>query len=262
MNLKFCANLSFMYQETSNLLDRYGLAAKSGFSSVECAFPYADPLERVVRAKTDAGVQQILINVPRGEMHELGLAALPGMEDRFRSSIDLSVSYARALNCSKIHVMAGIVDRPTSANRETYEKNLKYAARIFETENITGLIEPINKYSAPGYYLNSYEQAIDILNRINNPSLKLQLDIFHLQQIDGDLTNNIKCLLPRVGHIQLAQVPNRNEPNTPGEIDYNYIFQLLQELDYSDWIGLEYTPKDDTDKGLSWLRNLKGTNKF
>jgi len=251
-----------MYQEANNLLERYSLAAKSGFSSVECAFPYADPLESLVRAKTDANIQQILINTPRGEMHELGLAAIPSMEDRFHSSIDLSVTYAHALNCSKIHVMGGIVDQPTEANQEAYDKNLRYATRIFEAENITGLIEPINKYSVPAYYLNSYEQAIDVLNRINSPNLKLQLDIFHLQQIKGDLTNNIKNLLPYVGHIQLAQVPKRNEPNTPGEIDYNYIFHLLEELNYSDWIGLEYNPKDDTDKGLSWLRNLKGTDKF
>jgi len=262
MNLKFCANLSFMYQEANSLLERYSLAAKSGFSYVECAFPYDDPLERLVRAKTDANVQQILINTPRGDAHELGLAAIPSMEDRFRSSIDLSVSYACALNCSKIHVMAGIVHQPTEANHEIYEKNLKYVVQIFETKNITGLIEPINKYSAPGYYLNSYEQAINVLNKINSPNLKLQLDIFHLQQIKGDLTNSIKNLLPYVGHIQLAQVPKRNEPNTPGEIDYNYIFQLLEELNYNGWIGLEYNPKTNTDKGLSWLKNLKGTDKF
>lgn len=261
MNLKFCANLSFVYQEANSLLDRYSLAAKSGFSSVECAFPYSDPLEKVVKAKTDANVQQILINVPRGEAHELGFAAIPSQEDRFRSSIDLAVSYAQGLNCSKIHIMAGIVAQPTEANHNTYKNNLTYAARIFETKGITGVIEPINKYSAPGYYLNSYDRAIDVLNQINSPHMKLQLDIFHLQQITGDLTNNIKRLLPHVGHIQLAQVPHRNEPNTPGEIDFDYIFQLLEELNYNEWIGLEYSPKNDTDKGLSWLRNLQG-NKF
>lgn len=262
MSLKFCANLSFMYQEVGNLVERYSLAAKSGFSSVECAFPYSDPMEKLVQAKTDANVLQILINAPRGEANELGFAAIPGMEDRFHSSIELAVSYAIALNCSKIHVMAGIVVQPTEANHKAYEKNLSYAAQIFETKGIIGLIEPINKYSAPGYYLNSYERAVDVLNKINSPNLKLQLDLFHLQQIKGDLTNNIKSLLPHVKHIQLAQVPKRNEPNTPGEIDYNYIFQLLEELNYSEWIGLEYNPKDDTDKGLSWLRHLKGSDKF
>lgn len=262
MNLKFCANLSFMYQEANCLLERYSLAANSGFSSVECAFPYSDTLEKVVKAKTDANVQQILINAPKGEAHELGFAAIPSMEDRFCSSIDLAVSYANALNCSKIHVMAGLVAQPTEVNHEAYEKNLTYAAQVFETKGIIGLIEPINKYSAPGYYLNSYEQAIEVLNKINSPNLKLQLDIFHLQQIKGDLTNNIKSLLPYVGHIQLAQVPARNEPNTSGEINYNYIFQLLEELDYSEWIGLEYNPKGDTDKGLSWLRDIKKTVTF
>lgn len=251
-----------MYQEASSLLDRYSLAAKSGFSSVECAFPYAYSLERVVQAKIDANVQQVLINAPRGQAHELGFAAIPSMEDRFRSSIDLAVSYAQALNCSRIHVMAGIVFQPTQANHEAYEKNLEHAARIFEAKGIVGLIEPINKYSAPGYYLNSYERAVDVINKIKSPNLKLQLDVFHLQQIKGDLTNSIKNLLPLVGHIQLAQVPKRNEPDTSGEIEYNYIFQLLEELNYSEWIGLEYNPKDDTDRGLLWLRNLKGTAKF
>lgn len=262
MNLKFCANLSFMYQEAGSLLDRYAMAAKSGFSSVECAFPYAHPLEEVVRAKTDANVLQVLINAPRGEADELGFAAVPGMEDRFRSSIDLAVSYAQALNCSRIHVMAGTVVQPARLNHEAYEKNLKYAAGIFEAKGIVGLIEPINKYSAPDYYLNSYQRAVDIINKVRSPNLKLQLDLFHLQQIAGDLTNNIKQLLPLVGHIQLAQVPKRNEPDTSGEIDYGYIFQLLEELNYSEWIGLEYNPKNGTDKGLVWLRNLKGTDKF
>lgn len=263
MNLKFCANLSFMYQQECNsLLERYRLAANSGFSAVECAFPYSDPVDSVVRAKNDAGVQQVLINAPRGEAHELGFAAVPGMEDRFRSSIDVAVSYARALNCFRIHVMAGNVERPTDANHEAYETNLAYAAGVFETKGITGLIEPINRYSAPNYYLNSYERATDVLDKINSPNLKLQLDVFHLQQIKGDLTNNIKKFLPYVGHVQLAQVPERNEPDTPGEIDYGYIFRLLEELDYGEWIGLEYSPKNDTDKGLSWLRNLKKTDKF
>lgn len=248
-----------MYQETNQLIERYSLAAKSGFSSVECAFPYSDQLEKIVQAKSNANVEQILINTPRGEAHELGFAAITNMEDRFRSSIDLAVSYARALNCSRIHVMSGIVDQQTEANHETYEKNLTYAARFFEAKDITGLIEPINKYSAPGYYLNSYERAVEVLNKIGSPNMKLQLDIFHLQQIKGDLTNNIKKLLPLVGHIQVAQVPKRNEPNTPGEIDYNYVFQLLEELNYTGWIGLEYNPKNDTDAGLAWLRNLKGS---
>lgn len=262
MNLKFCANLSFMYQETNNLLERYNMAAKSGFSAVECAFPYSETLDNLVQVKSNANLQQILINAPKGEPNELGFAAVPNMEDRFRSSIDLAVSYAHALNCSKIHIMAGLVAQPTEVNHKTYENNLLYAAQIFETKGIMGLIEPINKYSASGYYLNSYERAIEVLNKIKSPYLKLQLDIFHLQQINGNLTNNIKSLLPYIGHIQLAQVPNRNEPDTPGEIEYNYIFQLLEELNYDGWIGLEYSPKDGTDKGLSWLRILKGVDKF
>ncbi|XP_050431354.1 putative hydroxypyruvate isomerase [Adelges cooleyi] len=262
MNLKFCANLSFMYQEASSLLERYGLAANSGFGTVECAFPYSEPLEKVVRAKNDANVTQILINTPRGDDQQLGCAAFPDAEDRFRSSIDQALAYAKAINCNKIHVMAGIVPNPNESHHKAYEDNLTYATGVFEKNGIIGLIEPINKYSAPGYYLNSYERAVQVITKIGSPNLKLQLDIFHLQQIKGDLTNNIKTLLPYAGHIQIAQVPKRNEPNTPGEIDYKYIFQLLEDLGYNGWIGLEYSPKDNTDSGLSWLRELKGNKQF
>ncbi|XP_050526045.1 putative hydroxypyruvate isomerase [Daktulosphaira vitifoliae] len=257
MTLKFCANLSFMYQEAGSLLERYSWAAKSGFRYVECAFPYSEPLENVVQAKNDANVKQIIINTPKGEDEELGIAAIPNAEERFQSYVNTAVSYAQALNCNKIHVMAGIVPNPNDINHQTYEQNLKYASKIFEKNGIVGLIEPINKYSAPGYYLNSYERAIEVINKICSPNLKLQLDIFHLQQIKGDLTNNIKYLLPYTGHIQIAQVPNRNEPNTQGEIDYDYILNLLGNLGYEGWIGLEYNPKTNTDDGLVWLQQLK-----
>jgi len=256
--MKFCANLSFMYQESVSLLERYSLAKQSGFTAVECAFPYTFDVNDVKSAKEKAGLQQILINTYPGDQSkgELGFAAIPGQETEFKESALLAVKYAKSLGCSNVHIMSGIVKNPDSRNDDTFEQNLRIACEIFKKENITGLIEPINSYSVPFYYLHDYEKAIDIIKKINEPNLKLQLDLFHLQHLKGDLTNNIKRYLPYVGHIQVAQVPNRHEPDTPGEINYNYVFNLLKAENYSGWIGLEYKPAKDTKSGLKWLDTI------
>lgn len=259
MSSKICANLSFMFQESISLLDRYSLAKQYGFNAVECAFPYDYPVTEVQNAKENANVDQILINVFPGNVSqgELGFAAIPGKQEEFRKSIDLSVTYAKALKCRRIHIMAGIVQSPNVDHDEVYKCNLQHAVNIFEKEQLLGLIEPINTYSVPNYYLNSYEKALIFIKEINSPNLKLQLDIFHLQLLKGNLTNNIKTFFPYTGHIQIAQAPNRNEPDTLGEINYSYIFQLLKDLNYSDWVGLEYKPAGDTKTGLKWLSMLK-----
>lgn len=255
MALKFCANLSFMFQETSSLLERYTLAKNAGFKAVECAFPYDYTIEEVVKAKNEADVEQVLINVYPGDFKkgDLGFAALPGKEKQFADSLKLAIDYAKALNCKKIHIMSGTVKLNTKENDEVFEKNLKSAVKLLEMAGITGLIEPLNPYSVPNYYLNDYEKGLNILNKINSPFLKLQLDIFHLQHLKGNITNCIKEMLSTIGHIQIAQVPNRNEPNTPGEINYKYIFSILEQHNYSDFIGLEYKPANDTIKGLKWI---------
>ncbi|XP_069694497.1 putative hydroxypyruvate isomerase [Periplaneta americana] len=258
MPLKFCANLSFMFQETASLLERYQLAKNVGFRAVECAFPYVHPVEEVVAAQKKADVEQILINVFVGDVTkgELGFAAIPGAEDKFKDSINLAVKYAKALNCSRIHVMSGAVQKETEENAITYEKNLRHAVSVFEKENIVGLIEPINPYSVPKYYMNSYHKGLDLVKKVNSPNLKIMMDIFHLQHLHGNLALNIKEFLPYVGHIQVAQVPDRHEPNSSGEINYKYIFTLLEELGYDGWIGLEYKPAGLTKDGLTWVKEL------
>lgn len=255
MPLKFCANLSFMFQETSSLLERYQLAKDVGFRAVECAFPYVHSVEEVVAAQKKANVEQILINAFVGDVTkgELGFAAIPGAEEKFIDSVNLAVKYAKALQCSRIHVMSGAVETVNEANVETYEKNIKHAASVFEKENIIGLIEPINPYSVPKYYMNNFHKGLDVVKKVNSPNLKLMLDMFHLQHLHGNLTQNIKEMLPYVGHIQVAQVPDRHEPNTSGEINYQYIFPLLEQLGYDGWIGLEYKPAGSTEAGLKWL---------
>ncbi|XP_065225253.1 putative hydroxypyruvate isomerase [Planococcus citri] len=259
MSLKICANLSFMFTEASSLLERYVLAKQCGFSAVECGFPYEYSINELQQSKESAQLEQILINVYPGNISsgELGFAAIPDKVTEFRNSIQLAVTYAKALNCSRIHVMAGIVHSPTTENDDVYLTNLKYASELFEKENITGLIEPINPHLVPGYYLNDYKKAVSIIKEVNSPSIKLMLDLFHLQMITGNLTNNIKNLLPYTGHIQIAQAPHRHEPDSVGEVNYKYVFGLLKQLNYDGWIGTEYTPAADTKSGLKWMDMLK-----
>ncbi|KAJ8923484.1 hypothetical protein NQ315_010062 [Exocentrus adspersus] len=256
---KFCANLAFLFPEQP-LLDRYKLAKDAGFKAVETGFPLGHTKEQVVEAKNAAGIQQILINIYTGDVTkgELGFAAVPGKEDEFRKSIDLTIDYAKALGARKIHIMAGRVDEGniTAAHDLAYENNLRYAVGLLEKENILGVIEPINKYSIPNYYMNCYDKALSVIKKINSPNLKLMLDIFHLQLIRGNISNTIKELIEYIGHVQIAQAPNRNEPNCPGEINYQYVLGQLQNAGYNDWIGLEYKPVSNTKDGLKWIGEL------
>ncbi|KAG8040373.1 hypothetical protein G9C98_000944 [Cotesia typhae] len=218
MAFKLAANLSFMFTESPNLMTRYRLAKESGFLAVESGFPFGYTVQQVQKAKNDANIDQVLINVFTGDVTkgELGFAAIPGDEDKFKNSITLTIDYAKALNCKKIHVMAGIVENPTAANDTVYESNLRYAVDQFQKEGIIGIIEPINPYSVPNYYLNCFDK----------------------------------------GHIQIAQVPHRNEPNTEGELNYKYIFSVIKDIGYSGYIGLEYKPKTTTIEGLKWIENF------
>ncbi|CAG0917533.1 unnamed protein product [Notodromas monacha] len=258
LKLKLAANISMMFTEVGTLLERYGAAKCAGFSAVECAFPYDFSAEDVGRALETAGVEQVLINSPPGNLDvgELGLAALPGREKEFLQSLDLSVKYAKILKCSRIHIMAGKSTNESSTCDETYMKNLRLAVPVLENAGITGLIEPINPWTIPKYHLSSYDHAVKILRGIDSSALKLQLDVFHLQLISGNITRTITDLLPMIGHIQIAQAPHRGEPDTPGEIDYSYMFKLLEDLGYDGWIGCEYIPSHASTKdGLAWMRS-------
>ncbi|CAH0731877.1 unnamed protein product, partial [Brenthis ino] len=256
--MKFCANLSFMFTESSNILERYILARDAGFKAVETGFPFGSTLEQVKKAKESSGVEQILINLKTGDVTkgELGVTAVPGKENEFKDNLKTTIDYAKALGARKIHIMAGKLEDVSSKNWETYENNLKYAANILKDENILGVIEPINQHSVPKYFLNDFGKAVEIIKRIDSAHLKLQLDIFHLQHICGDLSHNIKNLMPYVGHIQIAQVPNRNEPDTFGEINYKYILQHIENNGYTDWIGLEYKPAGNSKDGLKWIKEF------
>lgn len=260
MSLKFCANLNFMFTETGDFLERYRLAKKAGFSAVEGVYPPEHvAVADLVKVRDETGLEQILINIALGDVPEgqFGCAAIPGQEANFRKNLEKTVECAKALHCKKIHIMAGKLSGPPTVEHDTtYLNNLKTAATILEVNNLLGVIEPINKYSVPGYYLSCYEKAIKTLQAINSPNLKLMFDIFHAQHIRGDLTKAIQSYAPHIGHVQLAQVPNRNEPNTEGEIYYPYVLRTLESHGYTDWVGCEYKPKTGTVQGLGWLRDF------
>jgi len=256
MALKFCANLSTMFQESGNLLDRYDAAAKAGFKAVEFLFPYPFPVIDVVNAKKAANVEQILINAyPGDHPNDLGIAALPARQDDFPESLEKSIEYAKALDCKSLHIMSGkslpgIID---TAMGDVYKENIMYAAGCLEKHGIVGLIEPISQHVVPNYYMNSFPLALQMVKDAGSDFLKLQLDIFHLQMLEGNLTNRIKELLPYTGHIQISQVPDRHEPDSDGELNYQYILNLLEKYGYEGYIGLEYKPSTDSTKSLEWI---------
>ena len=250
--LKFCANISWLYKD-SPLLERYQLAKIDGFEGVEMAWPYEFNAVELAAIKNVAGVEQVLIN--SGSVETLGLAAVPDKRDGFRKELDQAITYAKALSCRRVHIMAGRVERSERPKAyETYVKNLCYAADRLKQEDMIGLIEPINKYDVPGYFLNDTMNAVGILELVDRPNLKYQLDFYHLQIMNGDLTRNLKNLFPHIGHIQIAQVPTRNQPDFPGEINYPYIFSVLEDLGYDGWIGCEYKPSKDTSETLDWFK--------
>ncbi|MGF1477748.1 MAG: 2-oxo-tetronate isomerase [Geminicoccaceae bacterium] len=253
---QFAANLSMMFTEYS-FLDRFQAAADAGFEAVEYLFPYdfkpADLAERLEQT----GLKQVLFNLPPGDWDagERGLACLPDRVDEFVHDLDEALAYAHALECPRLHMMAGIA--PVGFDRthciETYRDNLKRAADGAARHDRTVLIEPINARDMKGYFLNKFSEAIQHLDAVDRDNAKLQLDLYHCQIIRGDLAETVRALLRRTDHIQIAGVPGRHEPDI-GEINYPYLFRLLDELNYQGWVGCEYRPEAGTLEGLGWLR--------
>ncbi|XP_026769785.2 putative hydroxypyruvate isomerase [Pangasianodon hypophthalmus] len=262
-SLKFCANISWLFTELPEVSERVRAAARAGFQAVEAAWLYGSDLRELHTVREETGVQVALINTPPGDVKngELGLGAVPGREQDFRQGLAQAVEYAKALDCKRIHVMAGRVPAGAQLSEvgmemeATFVQNLKHAADILSKEGIMGLIEPINtRITDPQYFLASPHQAAAILQKVDHPNIKLQMDIFHWQIMDGNLTQNIRRYFPLIGHIQIAQVPDRHEPDSPGEINFPYIFKLLEELGYQGYVGCEYKPLGSTEEGLGWVK--------
>ena len=253
---KLAANLSFMYQEHP-FLDRFGAAAKDGFKGVEYLFPYEHaPLE--LRARLDQhGLEQALFNAPPGDWAggERGIASLPGREDEFRRSIDKALEYARVLRNERIHFVAGLVQPGVerARQRDTYVANLALAAKACAAEGITVLIEPINPRDIPGFFLNRQDEAHAIRAEVGAPNLKVQMDLYHCQVVEGDLAAKMERYIAGVGHVQVAGVPERHEPDV-GELNYDYLLGKLDLLGYDGWVGCEYRPRAGTSAGLGWAK--------
>ncbi len=258
---RFAANLSMMYGEHV-FLDRFAAAAKDGFDAVEYLFPYDFPAAELAKRLADHGLQQALFNAPPGDWvaGERGLACLPGRQDEFRAGVAKAIDYARALNCPRIHLMAGLA--PAGADRAAlrgvYEANLAWAAA--QAHDLEFLIEPINTRDIPDFFLNRQDEAHDIVQRVGAPNLKVQMDLYHCQIVEGDLAKKLETFLPtgRVGHLQIAGVPERHEPDV-GEVNYRYLFERIDALGYAGVVGAEYRPRAGTSAGLGWFQPWKRT---
>ena len=255
----FAANLSMMYTEHA-FLDRFAACAADGFEAVEFLFPYAFAAQEIRDRLDRHGLRQVLFNAPPGDFDhgERGTSSLPGRVDEFRRGIDLAIEYAQTLRCQRVHVMAGLVhdEHQRIHQREVYLDNVAWAAARMAPHGIDVLIEPINTRDIPGYLLNTQADAHAIVERIGASNLKVQMDLYHCQIVEGDLETRIRRHLAGVGHVQIAGVPHRHEPDQ-GEVDYPYLFALLDELGYDGWIGCEYRPRAGTSAGLDWFRRAR-----
>ena len=258
---KFAANLSMLYNEHA-FLDRFAAAAVDGFDAVEFLFPYEHPAAELAARLKAHGLQQVLFNSPPGDWArgERGLACLPGREDEFRRGVARAIEYAQALGCPRVHLMAGLMPAGSerAALQATYVENLAWAAA--QAREIRFLIEPINTRDIPGFFLNRQDEAHDIVQRIGAANLKVQMDLYHCQIVEGDLAKKLEAYLPtgRVGHLQIAGVPERHEPDV-GEVNYRYLFERIDALGYAGVIGAEYRPKGATSAGLAWFQPYKRT---
>ena len=250
--LKFCANLTMMFTEHP-FIERFAAAAAAGFQGVEYLFPYDfEPSQIQQQLKTN-DLTQVLFNAPPGdwEAGERGLASIPGRMPEFRDSIETAMEYIEVLNPTRLHIMAG--NAAGKGAQAMYMENLDWAARRVGNQVI--LIEPINNRDMPSYFLNRSDQAVGIIEAIGAPNLQLQLDLYHAQIMEGDLTRRLERLIGYIGHIQIAGVPARNEPDT-GELNTRHLLDVLDRLGYDGWIGCEYNPAGRTEDGLGWMKNL------
>jgi len=259
---QFAANLSLLYPE-HDFLDRFAAAAQDGFTAVEYLFPYAYAPQELAARLQAHGLQQVLFNAPPGDWDagERGLACIPGREAEFRQGVTQALRYADALACQRIHVMAGVLPEVGTLQQiyQTYVSNLRWAAQAAARHGVQVLIEPINPRDMPGYYLNRQDVAHQVLADVGETNLKVQMDLYHCQIVEGDLATKLRHYLPtgRVGHIQIAGVPQRHEPDL-GEVNYGYLLALIDTLGYTGWVGCEYRPQRSgagaTSTGLSWLK--------
>lgn len=254
---RYAANLTLMYTEHA-WPDRCAAAAADGFKAVECQFPYELSADALAQQLRDHGLQLVLFNLWPGDWAagERGLAALPGREAEFAASVQKAQAYAQATGCRLLHAMAGVVpphasESDRAAVHRTYVANLRLATQMLAPHGITLLIEPINTRDMPGYALHYQQQAHDVVAEVGAPNLKVLMDLYHCQIMEGDVTTRLRRHIGGVGHLQIAGVPDRHEPDE-GELNYPYLFELIDALGYRGHIGCEYRPRAGTSAGLGW----------
>jgi hydroxypyruvate isomerase len=255
---RLAANLSMMFNEVP-FLERFAAARKAGFEGVEFLFPYDFPAAEIRERLSGEGLTQALFNMPPGDWAngERGMAALPGRQTEFREAVKRGLDYAAALDCKRVHCMAGILPAGVSfaVASATYAANLAWAAEQARAAGVRLMLEPINHRDMPGYFLNTQAQGAAVVEAIGLDALGLQFDVYHVQITEGDITKRMEQFMPVIAHMQIADVPARNEPGT-GEIGWAYVFRRMDELGYDGWVGCEYRPKGDTVEGLSWRKTF------
>ena len=255
---RFAANLSMLFTEQP-FLDRFALAAKAGFEAVEFLFPYAFSAQDIKQRLDTHGLKLVLHNLPAGnwDAGERGIACHPDRVDEFRAGVNRAVEYAIALGVPQLNCLAG--KAPSGVDdamlRKTFVANLKFSAAALKQAGLKQLIEPINTYDIPGFYLNRTAQALSILDEVGADNAFVQYDIYHAQRMEGELAATLSKHLARIGHIQLADNPGRNEPGT-GEVNFPFLFAHLERIGYRGWIGCEYKPATSTEAGLDWRQRL------
>ena len=251
---RFAVSLNLMFTEWP-LLDRFAAAADAGFTAVEVQVPYGETPDAIARKLADNRQELILINTPRGPdaAGGRGLGALPGYGAEFREAMATVMRYVEATGVRKVHVQSG---SGAGANAETFKDSLKLAADMLGTRGAEALLEPLNLRDNPGYFMSDFDLAARIIRELALPNVRLQYDVYHRQSLHGDIARSLSELMPIVGHVQIAGVPERHEP-VDCEIDFGHVFRLLDKLGYTGWIGLEYRPRAGTREGLGWLERWK-----
>ena len=253
---KFDANLTMLYNEL-DFMDRFAAAASDGFEGVEYLFPYAYAKTDLADRLKSAGLAQVLFNLPAGDWAagERGIACHPDRTDEFRQGVASAIEYATELGCSRVNCLAGKV--PAGVDRDAakhaFVENLRYAAPELERAGITLLVEPINTYDIPGFFLSGTPRSLAIMDEVGSPNLKLQYDIYHMQRTEGELGATFANNVARIAHVQVADNPGRHEPGT-GEINYPFLFEQIDRSGYAGWVGCEYVPLAKTSDGLGWMK--------
>jgi len=255
---RFAANLSMMFTEVP-FLDRFEAAAKAGFTAVEYLFPYEHPADQIGECLKRNGLTQALFNLPPGDWNagERGFAALPDRFDDLKESLSAALPYAKATGAKRLHLMAGIANRGDRLAIEAFRRSVTSAAEFFAPHGIDVVIEPINPRNMPGYFLNDFAFAGQLIDELKIPNLKLQFDVYHCQIIHGDVTMRLREMMPVIGHVQVASVPSRHEPDGE-ELNYPFLFAELDRHGYSGFVGCEYHPRGRTTDGLAWFKSYAG----